>query len=196
MRRAVRYAPGDPRTFQAFAQVAPFLPRDDTDTATERAFLGVAAMMCAQPRQARERDAATAARHEPTDDPAAPEADATPIDGPDTGHNEPCPVGSAWAPAWPQPGAAGLSDVLREMKDNWQFFRTFLSSVEMMLAKTDLVIARRCIETLVPENLRPIFATIEQEYTRTVAEVLAITGNTGLLSNQPELSRTLGVRDI
>jgi phosphoenolpyruvate carboxylase len=138
LRRAVGYTPGDPRTFQAFAQVAPFLPRDDTDT-----------------------------------------------------------VGSAWAPAWPQPGAAGLSDVLREMKDNWQFFRTFLSSVEMMmLAKTNLVIARRCIETLVPENLRPIFATIEQEYTRTVAEVLAITGNTGLLSNQPELSRTLGVRHI
>ena len=51
--------------------------------------------------------------------------------------------------------------MLREMKDNWQFFRTFLSNVEMMPAQTDLVIARRYVETLVPENLRPIFATIE-----------------------------------
>ena len=45
---------------------------------------------------------------------------------------------------------------------------TFLCSVEMMLAKTDLVIARRYVETLVPEILRPIFTTIEQEYARTV----------------------------
>jgi hypothetical protein len=43
--------------------------------------------------------------------------------------------------------------------------------------------------------IRTIFATIEQEYARTVAEVLAITGNTGQLSNRPKLSRTLGVRD-
>jgi hypothetical protein len=38
----------------------------------------------------------------------------------------------------------------------------------------------------------PIVATIEQEYARTAAEVLA---NTGLLSSQPELPRTPGVRD-
>jgi phosphoenolpyruvate carboxylase len=90
---------------------------------------------------------------------------------------------------------AGLGPVLEEMNANWQFFRTFLSNVEMMLAKTDLKIARRYVETLVPGELRPIFQTIEQEYERTVREVLAITGSEGLLSSQPELSRTLGVRD-
>ncbi|MEV6299421.1 phosphoenolpyruvate carboxylase [Actinoplanes sp. NPDC051861] len=90
---------------------------------------------------------------------------------------------------------AGLGDVLDEMHTNWQFFRTFLSNVEMMLAKTDLSIARRYVETLVPEDLRPIFTKIEEEYDLTVREVLAITGGSELLSSQPELSRTLSVRD-
>jgi phosphoenolpyruvate carboxylase len=91
--------------------------------------------------------------------------------------------------------AAGQGGELDAMHENWQFFRTFLSNVEMMLAKTDLSIARRYVETLVPEELRPIFALIEREYELTVQEVTAITGGSELLSSQPELSRTLGVRD-
>ena len=90
---------------------------------------------------------------------------------------------------------AGLGEVLLEMRDNWQFFKTFLSNVEMMLTKTDLDIARRYVQTLVPSELRPIFETIEQEYDRTVREVLAITGHETLLADQPELFRTLSVRD-
>jgi phosphoenolpyruvate carboxylase len=90
---------------------------------------------------------------------------------------------------------AGLGEVLLEMRDNWEFFKTFLSNVEMMLTKTDLNIARRYVQTLVPDELRPIFETIEREYERTVREVLAITGHGTLLDDQPQLARTLSVRD-
>ncbi|MBO4208500.1 phosphoenolpyruvate carboxylase [Micromonospora echinofusca] len=91
--------------------------------------------------------------------------------------------------------AEGLSDVLAEMYRNWHFFRTFLSNVEMMLTKTDLGIARRYVETLVPKKLHPIFDLICEEYDRTKQEVLAITNSPALLENSPVLQRTLAVRD-
>ena len=46
----------------------------------------------------------------------------------------------------------------------------------MALAKTDLAIAARYVRTLVPEDSAGLFAIIEAEHERTVAEVLAVTG--------------------
>ena len=90
---------------------------------------------------------------------------------------------------------AGKTDVLKKMLTDWHFFHTFISNVEMTLAKTDLVTAKRYVETLVPKELHHILDTITEEFELTVKEILALTGKTALLGDQPILARTLQVRD-
>ena len=85
-------------------------------------------------------------------------------------------------------------DCLSEMYERWPFFRMFLSNVEMTLAKTDLVTARRYVDTLVPEAHRHIFDLIAAEHERAVQQVLATTGKPTLLADYPVLKRTLDVR--
>ena len=90
---------------------------------------------------------------------------------------------------------AGKSDVLKKMLKEWHFFNTFISNVEMTLAKTDLVMAKRYVEALVPKELHHFLDTIKEEFDLTVREILALTEQSTILANQPILARTLSVRD-
>ena len=90
---------------------------------------------------------------------------------------------------------AGQSATLEAMLKDWHFFRTFISNVEMTLAKTDLVMARKYVDRLVDPSLHHFLDTIEEEFNLTKSEIMLVTKKEMILGDQPILARTLGIRD-
>ena len=82
------------------------------------------------------------------------------------------------------------------MLSEWHFFRTFISNVEMTMAKTDLKMSRKYVEKLVDPSLHHFLDTIEKEFELTRQEILLLTEKSELLGDQEILARTLQVRDI
>ena len=95
----------------------------------------------------------------------------------------------AWLARHPRRARAAL----REMHARWPFFRSVLSNMAMVLAKTDLAIASRYAE-LVPDARRArgdLRRASPPSIARTIALVLAITGQATLLDDNPTLARSI-----
>ncbi|TFV72526.1 phosphoenolpyruvate carboxylase [Blastococcus sp. CT_GayMR19] len=81
---------------------------------------------------------------------------------------------------------------LQELHRHWPFFRTVLSNMGMVLAKTDLGLAARYAELVPDEELRArVFDQITAEHERTCRMLLAITGDDDLLADNPSLKRSI-----
>jgi phosphoenolpyruvate carboxylase len=84
---------------------------------------------------------------------------------------------------------------LQAMYKEWPFFRTMLSNMDMVLAKSSLAVASRYADLVENESLRTsIFAAISTEHALTIQSVLSIMGQTRLLETNPLLERSISNR--
>jgi phosphoenolpyruvate carboxylase len=82
--------------------------------------------------------------------------------------------------------------LLQKMVKEWPFFRTLLSNMDMVLAKSDLALASRYSELVLDAKLRKkIFTAIEAEWHRTVSALALITGEKQLLADNASLQRSI-----
>jgi phosphoenolpyruvate carboxylase len=82
--------------------------------------------------------------------------------------------------------------LLRRMHSDWPFFRTLLSNLDMVLAKTDFGIARRYVVLVEDRELgERIFGLIEDEWRRSNEALSLITGASQRLSSNPSLARSI-----
>jgi phosphoenolpyruvate carboxylase len=96
-----------------------------------------------------------------------------------------------WLAAHREGPVAGLA-LLSEMHARWPFFKSVLSNMAMVLAKTDLAIASRYAELIDDADLRDaIFDRIAAEHGRSIRYLLSITGHASLLDDNPTLSRSI-----
>jgi phosphoenolpyruvate carboxylase len=84
---------------------------------------------------------------------------------------------------------------LRELVEAWPFFATTLANMEMVLAKADLAIAGRYAGLVEDRALsEAVFGAIKAEWARTTDALLAITGQSALLENSPDLAAMIRSR--
>ena len=83
-------------------------------------------------------------------------------------------------------------ELLRRMHRQWPFFRTLLSNLDMVLAKSDLRIAERYVELVDDKRSgKRVFALIRAEWQRAGDALALITGETQRLQSNAALARSI-----
>ena len=93
-----------------------------------------------------------------------------------------------WIAQHPDKGMPFLKELYRE----WPFFRTLLSNMDMVLAKSSIAIASRYADLVPDQALREkIFGRIRQEWQTSIDKLLDIMGQERLLQGNPLLERSI-----
>ncbi|MBV8790122.1 MAG: phosphoenolpyruvate carboxylase [Mycobacterium sp.] len=96
-----------------------------------------------------------------------------------------------WIAAGPE-SESGRVEILHDLYQRWPFFRSVLSNMAQVLAKSDLGLAARYAELVGDEELRDrVFDKIVDEHRRTIAMHKLITGQENLLADNPALARSV-----
>lgn len=108
-------------------------------------------------------------------------------------------------PAWYASGTGILAycgdredrlNELRQMYQRWTFFRMMVDSLQMALAKADLMIAREYANMVRDqEAANRIFNKIKKEYELTESLILKITGQQDILDNTPVIQESIRLRN-
>jgi phosphoenolpyruvate carboxylase len=100
-------------------------------------------------------------------------------------------------PAWLGTDAALKSmsaDLFAEMAD-WPFFHMQMDTLEMVLAKTDVVLSEFYANRLTPQKYRPLEQNLRSSIEGLINVFLALKGSSQLLADEPETRDTLMVRN-
>ncbi len=82
--------------------------------------------------------------------------------------------------------------LLQKMVKQWPFFRTLLSNMDMVMAKSDLALASRYAELVSDARMRKrIFSAIEAEWHLTAQALSTITGDKNRLAHNAALQRSI-----
>ncbi|HEU5686573.1 phosphoenolpyruvate carboxylase [Streptococcus pneumoniae] len=84
--------------------------------------------------------------------------------------------------------------ILRDMYQNWPFFQSLLSNVDMVLSKSNMNIAFEYAKLCEDEQVKAIYETILNEWQVTENVILAIEGHDELLADNPYLKASLDYR--
>ncbi len=85
--------------------------------------------------------------------------------------------------------------LLQRMHAEWPFFRTLLSNMDMVLAKSDLALAARYAELVADKKLRTkVFSMIEAEWHRASNALNLVTGAKQRLEDNAEMRRSIAYR--
>jgi phosphoenolpyruvate carboxylase len=103
-------------------------------------------------------------------------------------------LGSALAAFEERHGTVGI-DRLHSLYLRWPFFESVLDNAEVVLARVDLRTARSYAALSGGQDVARIRRAVEEEYGRSVAGLLRVTGRDRLLERSPSLRRAIELRN-